>query len=768
MFFPPTLFFVSVSLHMCTEKLLAWLARHNLPPSSTLMNLTSWRPRRDWSSAATLDLYGPSALYFLNIYYITGSFESFELLKCEFDGLGGQFLSTDPTIMCWTGQHAGYTALGTIGLFCYLLGVPGLYGYVLFVRLPRRGLTNKWNKALFGFLYGRFEPAYYWWEITEVIKKTVLVVAAVWFRDSGFLQCYFVMLFFGANLAFTFKYAPFKMYSHDIIDTVTSVAQLLMLTAAIGVMLRTSTAGTEYQGEDSMEWLEPMVFFVFLVALLVCVAVVSIDLVPLYQQRRAAKLRKEHKGLTLPDTLLELSFCDYALLEYAERATPEAMGVLVGVEVLLRQHATPACRGSVAESYATMAVVYPRLLDWALLDEVPNAPAAKWRGSVIRERASLAAADETCKTALCLWTHSDRLTRAFEAERRHYELQVPSIYIIGASMRGGLLHWLCEKASQTEREKLGTFLSSLHQMLLERQQQPRKALLGRVLTKLTQTDERQEAIAEAVSQAAIALHMHPHQSRVSRWESLRKVHYAHQLMAKIRQCGIHFEEWGEQGLVPKARRLLKQIAEAVHCETLMLIPVSSIDAHLGEVSSNCVATDGSTPASRAADKARNASKEHADWSLAPHTPAGLCLSTGKVVVVENVLFDNRFDKKLHRPLGLDSMSQVCIPIFSGTESYVELEELHSSHYDHVHVLKTKLKNTLGRPSKDIANGCMPIALKILEASQAPATYHATAHSPVCAVLKCINKKVSDTPTSISSTSFGSYQPHQLSQLQLSC
>eukprot|EP00966_Prymnesium_polylepis_P331407 7386960-Prymnesium_polylepis.1 len=42
----------------------------------------------------------------------------------------------------------------------------------------------------------------------------------------------------------------------------------------------------------------------------------------------------------------------------------------------------------------------------------------------------------------------------------------------------------------------------------------------------------------------------------------------------------------------------------------------------------------------------------------------MCPTQKKVVLVENLNYDDRFDLSVHRPLGFDSLSQICIPIFA--------------------------------------------------------------------------------------------------------
>ena len=100
MAFPPALYLSAVLIHITLEAICTFLARRSLPPTTILMFRFNWRPRRDWSLQNTIDTYGPTALFYLNMYYITGSFKSFELLYCSPDGEGGHYLRAAPSIVC--------------------------------------------------------------------------------------------------------------------------------------------------------------------------------------------------------------------------------------------------------------------------------------------------------------------------------------------------------------------------------------------------------------------------------------------------------------------------------------------------------------------------------------------------------------------------------------------------------------------------------------------------------------------------------------------
>ena len=73
-------------------------------------------------------------------------------------------------------QFVGVTiVLGT----WYTVGVISLYVLLLFRLLRKRGLGDPRLKALFGFVYLRFEERFYWWELLETGRKMMLVIIKV-------------------------------------------------------------------------------------------------------------------------------------------------------------------------------------------------------------------------------------------------------------------------------------------------------------------------------------------------------------------------------------------------------------------------------------------------------------------------------------------------------------------------------------------------------------------------------------------------------------
>ena len=123
-------------------------------------------------------MYLPPGLFFLNMYYMMGVKTALEMLFCLDDGQGGRYLKADPSMACGTGGHVGYAVIAFVFVFLYLVCVPCLYCWVLFWVLPTAGRDSPMGKA-FRFLYGRFLPRVWFWELIESFRKVVFVACTV-------------------------------------------------------------------------------------------------------------------------------------------------------------------------------------------------------------------------------------------------------------------------------------------------------------------------------------------------------------------------------------------------------------------------------------------------------------------------------------------------------------------------------------------------------------------------------------------------------------
>ena len=101
---------------------------------------------------------------------------------------GTQFLAAKPEIECWSQDHQNLIIVATFGTLVYSIGLPLLVGmYLLRIHLMQRH-TDPQMLAFFGFLYNKYEPHAYHYELILIIRRFSFGFISV-FENSPQIQC---------------------------------------------------------------------------------------------------------------------------------------------------------------------------------------------------------------------------------------------------------------------------------------------------------------------------------------------------------------------------------------------------------------------------------------------------------------------------------------------------------------------------------------------------------------------------------------------------
>ena len=84
-----------------------------------------------------------------------------------------------PELECWTGWHWFYVGVGAVGSVVYLLGLPCGIGLVLYKIQKKKLHTDHYTLLAFGGLYTKYEAQAWWYEVIQVLKRTIFAFAAV-------------------------------------------------------------------------------------------------------------------------------------------------------------------------------------------------------------------------------------------------------------------------------------------------------------------------------------------------------------------------------------------------------------------------------------------------------------------------------------------------------------------------------------------------------------------------------------------------------------
>ena len=150
-------------------------------------------------------------------------------------------LSAQPSIACWVGEHTRLMVLNAFVLVLYFFFLPATYTYVLGYRVRKQGLYSERLNKLFGFLWARFEPRTYWWELGEILLRKLPLLLIEFLFENAVVKCIIGCFCVAALMILNFTYAPYLKFRYDILDQVVCAAQLAVFVLGIVV---------EYREED--------------------------------------------------------------------------------------------------------------------------------------------------------------------------------------------------------------------------------------------------------------------------------------------------------------------------------------------------------------------------------------------------------------------------------------------------------------------------------------------------------------------------------------
>ena len=188
-------------------------------------------------------------------------------------------LSADPAQTCWEGEHAKLVPYFVVMLVLYGVGYPIATLLVLNdCKNPER--RKGWHPKVYGRLYRRFEPQYYWWEVVYLVRRLCLVSFRTLMNDrraevyaagtmQGWQALCFVVTLCAALLA-QFYAHPFKLEHMDLLDA--TLLCCLFLVVWLSMAFEVALEDT-----PEMPVLEFLVFAVVAVSVLVSAYALILD-----------------------------------------------------------------------------------------------------------------------------------------------------------------------------------------------------------------------------------------------------------------------------------------------------------------------------------------------------------------------------------------------------------------------------------------------------------------------------------------------------------
>ena len=139
------------------------------------------------------------------------------------------YLVLDPEVVCWEGNHMVFSVFGMVAVVVYVLGMP-VAGY-LGLRWADRGSMDAREK--FGILYDGYNEECWWWEVTVVARKVVVIMIGAFLKGRS--QILAALLTIATVMCMTAMKRPFV--NNTLLNLEMVSLSLCFLTFWIGAML---------------------------------------------------------------------------------------------------------------------------------------------------------------------------------------------------------------------------------------------------------------------------------------------------------------------------------------------------------------------------------------------------------------------------------------------------------------------------------------------------------------------------------------------------
>eukprot|EP00736_Rhodelphis_marinus_P012644 Rmarinus@m.14089 len=176
-------------------------------------------------------------LFTLNQLYLSCITKAFEVFGCtNYGDDDDYYLTVSPQTRCHGSEYKVMLGVSMLAIIVYVFFVPMMFVWIIGVygrQLRKSGHPEEnYFRRTFGFLYERFEPEFYFWEIMTMFRKLGFSVMRIFFQYDSLLQTSLCMLLVVAAIMLHFTYRPFVQSRMDILECVLLASMFLVLLLA--------------------------------------------------------------------------------------------------------------------------------------------------------------------------------------------------------------------------------------------------------------------------------------------------------------------------------------------------------------------------------------------------------------------------------------------------------------------------------------------------------------------------------------------------------
>ena len=161
------------------------------------------------------------------------------LCTCTMDINGASYLQLDPSVPCWQGSHLVWVcSAGVAGTLVYIVGLPWA-GFRALRSVD--DLSDHTAHLQYGMLYDGYRDEFWWWEMTVVGRKLLIIVIGAFLEDTQ--QILTVLLCVASLMFLTAVCQPFV--NGQLLRLELMSLSLCFFTFWVGSMLVTDPRGGE-------------------------------------------------------------------------------------------------------------------------------------------------------------------------------------------------------------------------------------------------------------------------------------------------------------------------------------------------------------------------------------------------------------------------------------------------------------------------------------------------------------------------------------------
>jgi hypothetical protein len=526
-------------------------------------------PRDAFTFHAIIETYAGAGLFYLNSYYYTGIETSLSMLICTDDSDGTSFLTAEPSLKCWEGSHTGYGVAAVILLIMYGVAYPLFVVYLLLKLVPKYGVTSDYASKICGFLFMRFQPKVWYWELVEFIRRSSLAyIMSLGTVISPVLQC--VLAFIGVFSVMIFEVGthPFRSPLYSALEEATSVAECLLLLFGIlaitgggdfisgGASGATTTSTDADEGDKVVDAANGLAWAVIIISLIAVLFVMATD-VAFNSRFRLRKLRKE-KGLVLSEGFFDLRIANGVLLDYIAQASADEIAKFHVLEKkLLKKLMSSELRSSVTtDNYQALLTTQPYLLELLV-----NAMVTK---------------DDTSDDIKHV-PFSELVEKLQSLESGHTNGPIPGAFLFTDIMIGPLIRWVVDLASYEEACLFKSVIDSVIAFHIQREASAgMMSVVASFLQSLTMlVDERARSIKAFAPRKVMAATEGSFKKgkEVEPASPASKQSALHEM--KINRTSMTRAELAGTDDISGSAGMLQYLAKQVSCKTVLLASVKA-------------------------------------------------------------------------------------------------------------------------------------------------------------------------------------------------